>query len=156
EQAVKLEPRRAASLALLASACADFGSFERYYELMGEMKVVSPVTYEDFLFMGLAESFERPERGLVAVDEAIRRHDSSVPRALRARARSLAALGNGNPAAAELAVEDARIAVAMLPGEPFAQSQAIMANLVAAGNYEQHGRLEERLAALDRARGGVQ
>jgi serine/threonine protein kinase len=156
ELAVKLQPQRAAALALLACACADFGAFERYYQLASELKALSPVTYEDYLFTGLAESFERPERGLAAMDEAIRRRDSSVARALRARSRLLAAMGTGNLADAESAVEDARIAVAMLPGEPFALAQSVMANLVAAGIYEQNGRPEEKKAALDRARREVQ
>lgn len=152
EQAVKLLPQRAAPLALLAAACADFGAFERYYELMLSLTNLTPVTYEDHLFTGVAESFERPERGLVAMDEAIRRRDSSVARALRARSRSLAAMGSGNAPDAEMAVEDARIATAMLPGEPFALAQSVMANLVAAGIYEHDGRTQEQEAALGRAR----
>jgi hypothetical protein len=61
-------------------------------------------------------------------------------------------MGNGNPADAEIAVEDARIAKAMLPGEPFALAQSVTANLVAAGIYEHLGRVEERRAALGQAR----
>jgi tetratricopeptide (TPR) repeat protein len=152
EPAVKLQPQRAAARALLAAACADFGAWERYYELIRSPTLPTPVTYEDYLFTGVAESFENPERGLVAMDEAVRRRDSSVARALRARSRSLAAMGNGNAADAEMAVEDARIAVSMLPGEPFAQAQSVMANLVAAGIYENNGRTEEQKAALGRAR----
>src|SRR5262245_49261184 len=87
EQAVRLEPQRAASRALLTSAYAEFGAFERYYESARSLKALTPVTYEDLLFTGTAESFESPERGLVAMDEAIRRRDSSVARALRARSR---------------------------------------------------------------------
>lgn len=156
EQAVKLQPQRAAPLALLAAACSEFGAFERYYELMSGLTALNLVTYEDFLFTGLAESFERPERGLVAIDEAIRRRDSSVARSLRARAHSLAAMGNGNLADAELAVEDARIAVTMLPGQPFALAQSVVASLVASGLYEQQGRTQELRATLARARGEVE
>lgn len=156
DQAVKLQPRRPAPLALLAAACADFGAFDRYYALLSQLTHLTPVTYEDYLYTGAAESFEKPERGLVAMDEAIRRRDSSVARALRARSRSLAAMGTANPADAEMAVEDARIAVTMLPGDPFALAQSVMANLVAAGIYEQSARPEERKAALARARLAVQ
>jgi tetratricopeptide (TPR) repeat protein len=140
----------------LAAACGDFGAFERYYEIMSQLTQLTPITYEDSLFLGVAESFEKPERGLAAMDEAIRRRDSSVARALRARSRSLAAMGNGNPADVETAVEDARIAVAMLPGDPFALSQSVMANLVAADIYGQSGRSGEKEAALARARFAVQ
>jgi len=156
DPAVKLQPQRAAPLALLASACADSGAFERYYELMHNLALLTPVTYEDHLFMGQVESFERPDRGLAAMDEAIRHRDSSVARALRAKSRSLAAMSTGNLDYAESAVEDARIAVTMLPGEPFALAQSAMANLVAAGIYEQSGRTEEKKAALERARRDVQ
>src|SRR5262249_23681654 len=143
-------------LALLAIAYADSGAFEKYYELKLSLALLTPVTYEDHLFMGVAESFEKPERGLAAMDEAIRRRDSSVSRALRARSRDLAAMGTGNLADAEMAVEDTRIAVTMLPGDPFALAQSVMANLVAAGIYQQNGRTEEHKAALGRARVGVQ
>lgn len=153
DQAVKLQPGRPAPLALLAAASADFGAFDRYYELAATLPQLTPVTYEDHLFMGLAESFEKPERGLVMMDEAIRRRDSSVARALRSRSRSSAAMGSGNAADAETAIEDARIAVTMLSGEPYALSQSVMANLVAAGIY---GNGEEKKAALDRARREVQ
>lgn len=156
EQAIKLQPQRPAPLALLAAAHSDFGAFERYYELMVHLATLNPVTYEDHLFMGLAESFEKPERGLVAIDEAIRRRDSSVARALRARARYLAAMGNGNAADASKAVEDARIAVAMLPNDPFARAQSAMANLVLAGICEQEGKKEEQQAALNNAGRDVQ
>ena len=152
DQAVKQQPGRPAPLALLAAACADFGAFDRYYALVSTLPRLTPVTYEDHLFMGLAESFEKPDRGLAAMDEAIRRRDSSVARALRSRSRSAAAMGSGNLADAESAIEDARIAVTMLPGEPYALAQGVMANLVAAGIHEQNGRREERKAALDRAR----
>ncbi|HEY3244718.1 MAG TPA: protein kinase [Phycisphaerae bacterium] len=156
DQAVRLQPGRVAPHALLAAACGDFGLFERYYELMLALPKLQIVSYEDYLFSGLAESFEKPDRGLVAIDEALRRRDSSVARALRARARSLAAMGNGNPADAELAVEDARIAVAMLPDNPFALAQSVMANLIAAGTYQQLGRTEEQKSALSRAGREVQ
>jgi tetratricopeptide (TPR) repeat protein len=152
DEAVKLQPQRAAPKALLTAACVDFGDYERYYRLMSDLTALAPVTYEDYLFTGVAESFERPDRGLAAMDEAIRRRDSSVARALRSRARAFAAMGNGNPADAEIAVEDARIAKAMLPGEPFALAQSVTANLVAAGIDERLGRFEERRAALERAR----
>jgi tetratricopeptide (TPR) repeat protein len=155
DQAVKLQPGRPAPLALLAASSADFGAFERYYELAATLPQLTPATYEDHLFMGLAESFEKPERGLAMMDEAIRRRDSSVARALRSRSRSSAAMGSGSVADAETAIEDARIAVTMLPGEPYALSQSVLANLVAAGIFG-NDRVEEKKAALDRARREVQ
>ena len=57
---------------------------------------------------------------------------------------------------AEMAVEDAQIAVTMLPGDPFALAQRVMANLVAAGIYQSTGRTEEHKAALGRALRDVQ
>jgi serine/threonine protein kinase len=151
EVAVKLQPERAAPRALLAAAYSDFGDFNRYYGLLPGLSTLPLVSYEDYLFAGMVESFEKPERGLAAMDEAIRRRDSSVARALRSRARLLHAMGTGSLPDAELAIEDARIARSMLPGDPFALAQNVMAHIVAAGIHAEQGRTLEQRQALDQA-----
>jgi tetratricopeptide (TPR) repeat protein len=156
EQAIRLQPERVAPRALLGAACQDFGYPERYYELLADLDGLTAVTAEDYLFKGLVQSLESPDRGLAAMDEAIRRRDSSVARALRARARASVAMGTGNPSDAVLALEDARVAKAMLPDNPFALAQCVFAHLVAVGAFERHDRRDEQRAALAHAARDVQ
>src|SRR4051794_19534805 len=74
-----------------------------------------------YLFKGLVEALEGKsspkgysEEGLAALDDAIDLRDSSVARAVRARARAYVAMGTGDPADAGRAVEDVQVAKAML------------------------------------------
>jgi len=65
--------------------------------------------------------------------------------------RSTLAFDTADPKDAELAVTDATVAKAMLPNNPGVLYPSIMAELAAAGAYEETGQKEKREAALTQA-----
>jgi tetratricopeptide (TPR) repeat protein len=155
EQAVKLEPQSVAARALLALAYA-YGAegaevVERLERLLQEAGQLSPITAEDYLFLGQAQAEYDPVAGLRMLDEAIRRRDSSVARLIRAEARTWRAMDTANPVDAEAAVEDAVVAKNMLPDSPIALAASVRAHLVAASAYEAAGQPERRRAVLEQA-----
>jgi tetratricopeptide (TPR) repeat protein len=156
ERAVKLLPGHAAPYALLTATCSDFGYYERHYKLLAGLDALAPVSADDYLFNGLAQSSEDPKKGLMTMDESIRRRDLPMARAIRARARAFMAMATGDLSDAGLAVEDALVAKAMLRDNAFALAQSVFAHLVAAGAFDQHGRREEQRAALAQAGRDVQ
>jgi serine/threonine protein kinase len=151
EQAVKLlpegEPGAVAARALLwlANSGALHGAkLEAGYR---QLESLSPITPEDYLFKGLVEvSFTFSHgTGLQDLDEALRQlPDSSVVRVIRAEARANRAMDSGDLRDAELALEDAQVARAMLPGNPLALARSVYAQIVAAGIYEDLGRTDDR------------
>jgi len=160
EQATKLlpvgQPGAVAARAMLALACMNPGLLPRFSELSQELDQLSPITPEDFLFQGLLETTIRPERGLQTLDEGIRRVDSVVARATRLEARANRALVNGEVGLAELAVDDARVARGMLPGNALVLARSVFAHLVLAGIYEAAGRAKDSQRVLAEARPLVQ
>jgi tetratricopeptide (TPR) repeat protein len=156
EQATKLLPEgqggAVAARAMLARACMNSAAhLSRFVELSRELDHFPPRTAEDFLFKGLLETTIFPERGLQTLDEGIRRHDSVVARATRLEARANRALVTGEAGVAELAMEDARVALGMLPGNALVLARSVFAHLVLAGIYEAEGRAEESERVLAQA-----
>jgi serine/threonine protein kinase len=161
EQAAKLLPvgqaGAVAARAMLALACLhDAFHLPRFAEVSRELDQLSPITPEDFLFKGLLETTIHPERGLQTLDEGIRRHDSVLARVTRLEARANRALVTGKVEDAELALEDAQVARAMLPANPLVLARSVHSQLVAAGAYEGKGRLEDSERVLAQGRRDVQ
>jgi hypothetical protein len=151
EQAVKLlpesEPGAVAARALLWLACSGALHGAKLDDRYRQLESLSPITPEDYLFKGFVEvSFmSSSSTGLEDLDEALRRWpDSSVVRVIRAEARTNRAMDSGDLRDADLALEDAQVARAMLPGNPLARARSVYAQLVAAAIYEELGRTEDR------------
>ena len=126
-----------AAHSLLASAYVMNWQRVKYAQTLREVERLSPVTPEDLLFKGHAESFLDPERGLQTLDEALRRRDSTsthsiIARAIRAGIRTRLALVTGDAAAAEQAIEDVTVVKAIMPGNPYPLVGSVYAHLVAA------------------------
>jgi hypothetical protein len=155
EQAVKLLPEgesgavAARALLWLAYSGARHGAkLDDWYR---QLESLSPITPEDYLFKGLVEAsfmvLHGP--GFQDLDEALRRRpDSSVVRVIRAEARANRAMDSGDLRDAELALEDAQVARAMLPSNPLALARSVYAQIVAAGIYADLGRTEGRNRVL--------
>jgi hypothetical protein len=90
------------------------------------------------------------------MDEAVRRRDSSVMRALRTDARANHALFTGDVRDADLALEDAHVAKSMLPGNALVLARSVFAHLVAASIYDNGGRPADHERALAQAKRDVQ
>jgi len=152
EQAVRLLPRSVAAYSLLALACLWDGQWDRYESIvMDAIEKLTPVTPEDYLFKGSAESLDDPARGLKTLDEAIHRQDSTIARVLRAEARASVAQDTGNIDMAQSAIEDASAAKNMMPGNPFVIETELMAHLMAMVAFRDAGEKDRADASLRQA-----
>jgi serine/threonine protein kinase len=156
EQAVRLLPESIAARALLAMACAENGNEERHGQLSREMRHLSPMTSEDYLFRGYARQVNEPGEGLEDMDEGIRRGDSPVGRALRAIVRANQAIDSGSLSAADAAVADADAARGMRPDNLTVLYASAYARLVAAALYQEADRPLKRREILEQAARDVQ
>jgi tetratricopeptide (TPR) repeat protein len=151
EQAVRLMPESVAARATLAEAYFSARRHDRHYEALQGLDQLAATTAEDLLFKGRALSHLDPQQALLVVEEAVRRRDSSVARLIRAEVRIKQAQSTGEPRDAEQALEDVRVATALLPGNPVALLNSVWAYLTAAALYEEHGQREKSQAALEEA-----
>jgi tetratricopeptide (TPR) repeat protein len=151
EQAVRLMPESVAARATLADAYHSAGRHDRHYEALQGLDQLAATTAEDLLFKGRALSHLDPQQALLFVEEAVRRRDSSVARLIRAGVRMMQAQSTGEPRDAEQALEDVRVATALLPGNPVALGISVGAYLTAAALYDEHGQREKSQAALEQA-----
>jgi serine/threonine protein kinase/tetratricopeptide (TPR) repeat protein len=151
EQAVELLPESVSARALLAAACVSAGWWEKYEQALDELDTLTPDSAEDFLFLGLAESYLDPVRGRQSLDEAIRRRRLPVAFVVRAEVCTNQAVDSGDIRDADAAVGDARLACQMLPDSPAALLSSLNAHLAAAAVYEDAGRESECAALMDQA-----
>jgi hypothetical protein len=136
QRAVQLLPNSPAARGMLAVAYWQNGQWEKYEETVEDLYRLTPVTPEDFLFKGYAEASTEPREGLENIDEAIRRRNSTIARALRAEVSSWLALDESDTAAAEQACNDAQFIKGKLAGESsIGPLVSLYANLVAAAIY---------------------
>jgi tetratricopeptide (TPR) repeat protein len=149
EQAARLLPDSVAARALLAIFYFRAGQWAKHDEQMDLLAGMTPRTPEDFLFHGYQLSFYDPGSALPALDEAVRRRPTGVALAMRAEARARHALDVSDAALAAQAQEDGRAARALLPGNPFALSAAVQANLVAAILLREARQAERHRALLE-------
>jgi serine/threonine protein kinase/Tfp pilus assembly protein PilF len=148
EQAVKLLPHSVAAHSLLAHAYGADGQSYRSQITMDAIEKLTAVTPEDYLFKAHAESWFNPRRALKSLDEAIRLQDSTIARLLRAATRSNIAQDTGRPDIAQSSIEDARVAKAMMPENPFSTFISLGAHVVAMGVYEDAGDRDRAAASL--------
>jgi serine/threonine protein kinase/tetratricopeptide (TPR) repeat protein len=163
EQAAKLlavgQPGAVAARALLALAYANAHKGAEFDAVYQELEKLVPISPEDFLFKGQVDAsfLFGHGRGLQDLDEAIRRRpDSSVVRLVGAEVRTNRAMDTGELRDVERALEDAQVARTMLHGNPLVLARSVYAHLVAAGIYEDRGRMEDRKRVLAQARQDVQ
>jgi serine/threonine protein kinase len=154
EHAVQLLPDSLAPRALLALSCGRVWMFDRSAALFLEMAKLTPVTSEDFLFKGYAEMIGTA--ALQDLGEAIRRRDSPIARAVRARVRAGYAMDRADLREAEQALPDARAARDWLPDNPFTIETSIFARLVAASLHGEAGARDKQDELLAEAKSDVQ
>jgi serine/threonine protein kinase len=151
QQAVEVLPASVSARALLAAAYVSAGWWEKYEQALDELDALTPESAEDFLFLGLAESYLDPERGRRSLDEAIRRRRLPAAFVVRAEVCTNQAVDSGDIRDADAAVDDARLACQMLPDNPAALLASLDAHLAAAAAYEGAGREAECAALMDQA-----
>ena len=155
EQAVALMPKSVSARALLAAAYEEEGLWGQHYTTLAECEKLTPEAPEDYLFMGFAESILDPERGLKAMDEAVRRRPSAIALSLRAAARTSRAEDTANPADAESAMADVDALKGLMRDDALVLRESVYARLAAASAYEATGQPQKREAVLAQARRDV-
>jgi serine/threonine protein kinase len=152
EQAIKLLPDSVAARALLAMTYVDRGQLAAAGPgLYVEMERLSPASPEDYLFRGFARSMTEHGQGLADMDEALRRRDSPLGRALRAVVRAERAIDSGNCRYADEALADSDVARGLLPDNQMALCASLFARLAAAAVYQEAGLRDRRMAVLQDA-----
>jgi serine/threonine protein kinase len=151
EQAVKELPKNVSARGLLASSGVWGQRWEVHDRAIEGIEELGPVTPEDWLYKGLAESYSDPVRGLETMDRAVLRRESAIARILRAGVRADYAMETSDAAFVGKAIEDIRAAKAMAPDNPNAHSTSIFVHLIAAGFYEDAAQMVRRRAALEEA-----
>jgi predicted negative regulator of RcsB-dependent stress response len=135
ELAERQMPDSVAVKALLVDALLDNGDSQRYDEACERLDRLEPKTFEDHLFLGLAQStaFD-PARGVRTIDGALTRpRQPPVARLARAMAQVSLAQDTGRVEDAERALDDLR--KVDLADNPLLVSTRIKALLVAAHAY---------------------
>jgi serine/threonine protein kinase len=153
EQAVKLLPESVAARALLSLSYDTNGEVIRTYQLLDDLKHLSPSSAEDYLFKGLAIVGTQAgfADGLANLDEGIRLRDSPFGRALRAMARSTRAVELDDQKLAEEALDDADAAWHMMRDNPKVLESSIRARVIAGFIYKEAGLPEKRAGVLREA-----
>jgi tetratricopeptide (TPR) repeat protein len=151
EQAVQLMPDSVAARGLLARACALVSRHERNAALLRELNALAPISAEDYLFKGFAQTADSPVEALRTLDEGIKRRDSALARLIRTTARTGHAMMTGNARDVELALEDAIVAKSMLPDNVVALRTHLLAHLVGANVLEEAGDATRRAICLTEA-----
>jgi tetratricopeptide (TPR) repeat protein len=151
EKAVQALPDSVAARAVLVLAYFDAGQMDRFYSELAKVGAMTPVTAEDHLFLGQATARFLPAQALPLLDRAIEQRDSALARLIRADVRTKYAGMTGLPEDAEQALDDVRVAQALLPGNLAALTASLEAHLTAACAYERHQQPDKRKTALERA-----
>src|SRR5262249_35841898 len=123
----------------------------RFYQELARVGAMTPVTAEDYLFLGQAIARFFPADALPLLDRAIERRDSALGRLIRADVRASYASMTGLPEESERALDDVRVAQALLPGNLAALTVSAEARVTAACCYERHQEPAKRKSALEGA-----
>jgi hypothetical protein len=151
EQAVRLMPDSVAAHALLAAAYSDVSRWSDYFQTLDKAEQLPAVTRDDYLFRGLAESVEDPDKGLRTLHEAAARGNSPVVRLIRGQVYLNIALYRGGVAAAESAIADADAARTVLDDNPNPLTLALAARIALANACAKAGDERRRAEVLARA-----
>lgn len=151
EQAVTLLPDSVAARSLLAVAYAFAGKHTHYERALREANELTPVTPEDFLFLGHAECQLDTVQGLKTLDEAVRRRPSTLARLLRADALSMQLQDAPHTEQAELAMQDAAVIRRHLPKSYMALRSSFLIHLSAVNVFAEAGDTIRYKIAFERA-----
>ena len=148
----------------LALICDRYAGYEQAYLLgVGKLNDRKAVSFEDFLFRGLAQTLAHPEQAIADLKTArtLKPHTKLVG-LLMGNALRLSAADEVDPTTAqgkaELAVEETGVSRHDLPRNSFAVSEFIHANVLHANIYQRLGRDYDgkRAQSIERARIAVE
>ena len=152
-QAAEELPESVAAQSLLARCCITRHFFRQGEEVYRRCESLRPATLEDYLYLAQVEAFYDAEKATETLNVAVRRSRASlVARLIRGDVLIGRAHDTADPALAEAALADYRIATELLGNTPLVTSGHMRALLAAASAYEVHGEAGKREQALQNAR----
>lgn len=125
KRACELLPDNGAAQSMLAVAYANAGRSGDYYKSLGDALRLTPVTAEDFLFRGHAEALTVPERGLISLDEAVRRRPSTLAHMIRTDTLRFDVLGRPDIEKAKSIMATVEVLKQQFPGNAMVLSLSI-------------------------------
>ena len=154
KRAAVLMPRSVAAHALLAKAYQCNEEHEKSAHIAQKLPSLQPVTLQDYLLLGQAQSGSDFERGVATLDAAVQLDKTSVQaRLTRGSLLAEKAMDSGETEHANRALDDLRIAGELLEPNCYLLGNTLKAHLIAATAEELAGneRLRERhLAAAQK------
>jgi tetratricopeptide (TPR) repeat protein len=151
-RATALLPESVTAWSMLAVAYFNDGRHTDYHRALAEATRLTPVTAEDFLFRGYAESGLDSERGLKTLEEAVRRRPSALARLVRTEVLRMNILDEPDPQKAWLAMEDVRVIKRQLSDNAMALSVSILIHRMAYHVFSEFQDPVHRQMALDEGR----
>jgi tetratricopeptide (TPR) repeat protein len=153
EGAVQDMPQSLAAHALLMNAYRANEQHEKRAGVASRLPGLKPVTLQDYLLLGQAQSHADFSAAQSILDEAVERYKTSVvARLIRGGALVVNAMDTADPQRAELALDDLRIASELLEPNALLLSRVVEARLTAATAYMVAGDAVRRQQHLDEAR----
>ncbi len=164
EQAVALMPESVAARAMLARSYfygevyGGQGITAKSFDVMAEMRRLTPSTPEDFLCRGYAIGLFDHAEAMEDLNKAVELRDSPIARAFRANTGNRIALDAGDLPMCERALDDVQRAKFLLPENTFVRELSVHVHLNAAHLYGESDptRADNRRAALEEAKRDVQ
>jgi hypothetical protein len=152
ELAVREMPDSLAAHALLIKAYDANQEREKRVQIESRLLNLRPITLQDYLLLGEAQSHSDFEEAKAILDEAVRQYKSSaLARLSRGSVLIYRATESADTDQAELALDDLRIAGELLEPNARLLSRVLAARLVAANAYASVGDMEKRQQHLDQA-----
>jgi tetratricopeptide (TPR) repeat protein len=152
EQAVLLQPDSVAARGMLAYAYLMDGQWSAYLDTIRLLDDAEPSTVEDLVFLARARFPINSRNAVDLLDRALEMRRSPIAYLSRAVALGFDALDAQDLSRVETALEDARVAKTLLPGDgPTADLAQIYARLAAVKLYQNAGREAEANRLLERA-----
>jgi tetratricopeptide (TPR) repeat protein len=150
-KAVALAPKSVAARASLAMAYFEDNQWTLYEQTLAQARSLTPVTAEDYLYLGKAESLFHPQEAMQLLDQAILKQ-SVIARLFRADVLVNLARDAGDADLAQQAAQEADRVKEQLPDNPVALRLAVEARTIALYAYELAGQAGQRDAAIAVAR----
>jgi serine/threonine protein kinase len=152
KKAAELLPDSVAARALLTLGYVEAGEFALFTETISQALNLVPVTAEDYLFLGMAESIYHPEKGVQLLETAMQKRGSVIFRLAHAGALTQLARDVGDLDMALQAAREGDLVKQLLPDNPVALRYALQARTIAIHEYRLPSQKSDRDATIALAR----
>lgn len=152
EMAIREMPDSMAAHAMLVNAYGGNEQHEKRIHYATRLSSLKPVTLQDYLLLGEAQSYTNFSQAHATLDEAVERYKTSVvARLTRGGVLVYRSMESADAELAEAAIDDLQIANKLLEPNVLLVSRMLRARIVAATAYASRGEMTKRQAHLDQA-----